>query len=736
MADFTSTRREVLKIGGTLLVSFTLADKILPALAQGRVAKKTVASDEVDGFLSVGANGQVTVYSGKVDLGTGVRTALTQIAAEELDVPFDRITLVQGDTALTPDQGPTWGSVSIQIGGMRIRQAAATARQALVDMAAQRLVVPATELKIENGTITGRGKSVSYAELVGGGNLSLKVDDNAPVKDPATYTIVGKSVARLDIPAKATGRFEYMHDFRIAGMLHGRVIRPLAIGATLESVDESSVKDVTGLVKVVREGNFLGVIATTEWGAIQAARKLKATWSKWEGLPDRAQLWEHVRATKTNSDEITSNIGNSAEALRDAPKRLAATYDFAIHTHGSIGPSCAVVEISDGKIMCWSASQATHRLRRQLAGMMEVPLENVRCLYIEGSGCYGRNGHEDAAGDAALLSRAVGGRPVRVQWMRVDEHGWDPKGPPGLADLRGAVDSEGKVVAWEAHFFLLDDLFGPVPLIAATLSGLPVTTEQMPKVFAIRNTTIPYAFPNVRTIAHRLSETPLRSAWVRSPGRLQNTFANECFVDELAASIGADPLDFRLNYLNDARGAELLQRLAILAKWEKRPSPHRDIKDNVVTGRGISYVKYDMLRTYVGAVAEVEIDRRTGDIVVQRFFVVHDCGQIINPDGVTNQIEGNVIQTVSRTLKEEILFDRSAVTSLHWGTYPILTFPEVPDIIIELINRPTEKPWGVGEPASTIVPSAISNAVFDAIGVRLRSVPFTPAKVIAAIEGH
>ena len=735
MLDFVSTRRGVLKTGGALFVTFTLAGKVLPALAQGSAQNKTVSPYEVDGFLSVGVDGQIIVYSGKVDLGTGVRTALMQIAAEELEVPLDRVNLIQGDTALTPDQGPTWGSLSIQIGGMQIRKAAATARKALVEMAAEHLGVSATELRIENGTIKGSDKSISYAELVGGRTFSLKVDKDAPVKDPASYTIVGKSVPRLDIPPKVTGHFMYMQDFRVAGMLHGRVIRPLAIGAKLENVDDSSVNGVPGLVQVVREGNFLGVVATTEWGAIQAARKLKATWSKWEGLPERAHLWEHVRATRINSDEATSNVGNSAKALSDAPKRSSATYDFAIHTHGSIGPSCAVVEINDGKITCWSASQATHRLKKQLAAMMAIPLDNVRCLYIEGSGCYGRNGHEDAAGDAALLSRAVGGRPVRVQWMRADEHGWDPKGPPILIDLRAGVDSEGKIIAWESEFFLPDDGFGPVPLVAATLADLPGTTEQLPK-FIVRNTAIPYAFPNVKTVAHLLNETPFRPSWIRSPGRLQSTFANECFVDELAASVSADPLDFRLQHLSDPRGVELLQRLAVLAKWEKRPSPRNDVKGDVVTGRGISYVKYELVRTYVGAVAEIEVDRRTGEVRVERFLVVHDCGQIINPNGVTNQIEGNIIQTVSRTLKEEVLFDRSAVTSLHWATYPILTFPEVPDVIIELIDRPNEKPWGAGEPAATIVPSAISNAVFDAIGVRLRSVPFTPAKVMAAIDGH
>jgi CO/xanthine dehydrogenase Mo-binding subunit len=731
MLDFVPARRDVLKTGGAILVSFVLADPVTSALAQASTTKKNVAPDEVDGFLSIDADGQVTVYSGKVDLGTGVRTALTQIAAEELDVPPDRVTIIQGDTALTPDQGPTWGSLSIQIGGMQIRKAAATARGALIELAAARLGVPATELQINNGILKGSGKTISYAELVGGRALSLKVDKDAVVKDPARYTVVGTSLRRLDLPAKATGRFNYMHDFRVPGMLHGRVIRPLAIGSDLESVDESSVNEISGLVKVVREGNFLGVVATTEWGAIQAARKLKATWSKWDALPEQARLWEHVRATKINSDEVTSNVGNSAKALANASKRLTATYDFAIQTHGSLGPSCAVVEMNDNGITCWSASQATHQLRRHLAAMLAVPVANVRCLYIEGSGCYGRNGHEDAAGDAALMSRAVGGRPVRVQWMRPDEHGWDPKGPPILVDLRAGVDGEGQLVAWESEFFV-PLIASPVPLIAATLADLPGTTEQLHKF--IRHTAIPYAFPNVKTVAHLLSETPFRLSWIRSPGRLQNTFANECFLDELAAFVGEDPFDFRLGHLDDPRGIELLQRLAILAKWEKRPSPQKDRKGNVLTGRGVSYVKDELVRTYVGAVAEVEVDQRTGEIGVQRFFVVHDCGQIVNPDGVRNQIEGNIVQTVSRTLKEEVQFDRSAVTSLHWATYPILTFPEVPDVIVQLINRPKEQPQGAGEPAATVVPSAISNAVFDAIGVRLRSVPFTPAKLVAAMQ--
>jgi nicotinate dehydrogenase subunit B len=728
-----ATRREFVK--GALLVTFTLACDITPGRAQQMTAAKTVSAEEVDGFLAIDADGNVTVYSGKVDLGTGVRTALTQIAAEELDLPIERVSIIQGDTALTPDQGLTVGSLTIQNGGMQIRQAAATARKALLEMSAQRLGVAPAALVVSNGTITAADKSVTYGELVGGRTFARKLDKDTPVKDPATYTNVGKSVPRLDIRDKAAGRFTYMHDFRVPGMLHGRVIRPLAIGAKLENVVESSVKDIPGLVAVVRERDFLGVVATTEWGAIQAARKLQATWSPWEGLPDREKLWDHVRSTKIVKDEVTSNVGNSADAIAKSPKRLSATYDFAIHTHGSIGPSCAVAEFRDGTLTSWSASQATHNLRKQLAQMFSLSVENVRCIYLEGAGCYGRNGHEDAAGDAALLSKAVA-RPVRVQWSRSDEHGWAPLGPPIIIDLRAGMDNSGDVAAWESEVFFPQNVGIPplVPLVSATLSGLPAE-RHIGTGPLFQNSAIPYRFANVKTVCHRLETTPLRPSWIRTPGRMQNTFANESFMDELAAAASADPFEFRLKYLdrNDKRAIELIERLAKLAKWEKRPSPQH-VNGNVVSGRGVSYVRYDLARTYVGAVAEVEVDRTTGAIRVERFFVTHDCGQIINPDGVRNQIEGNVIQTVSRTLFEEVLFDRSAVTSLHWGTYPILTFPDVPEIEIELIDRPREKPWGAGEPAAAVVTAAISNAVFDATGVRLRSVPFTPAKVKAAIN--
>jgi len=726
-------RREFLEATGILIVSFSLPCFGSAADAQSATLPKTVALDEVDAFLAIASSGLVTLYSGKVELGTGVGTALTQIVADELDVPPSRIEVVEGDTATTPAQGKTWGSLTIQVGGVQIRQAAATARQALLQEAGKRLGAAAGDLVVEKGVVRARGdgKQISYGELIGGKNFALKIDQQAPLKDPANYKIVGQPIPRFDIPPKVTGQFTYIQDFKLPGMLHGRVVRPPAIGASLQSVEEKSVNDVAGLVKVIHQGNFLGVVAESEWGAIRAAQKLKASWSNWEGLPEQSHLWEYVRATKINKDDVTSNVGNAEQALEQAAKRVSATYNFAIHSHGSMGPSCAVAEFKDGKLTCWSASQATHDLRLQLAAMLSMKDSDVRVIYVDGSGCYGRNGHEDAAADAVLLARAVG-RPVRVQWMREDEHGWDPKGPPTLMDLQAGLDGSGHVVAWYSQLYVPEGAGGNVKLVAAELAGLPFEKGMSPGNI-INNSAIPYTFPNVRTVAHRLAETPLRPSWIRAPGRMQNTFCNEAFVDEVAVAAGADPLEFRLHYLNDSRGTDLLKRLARFAQWQGRTS-QKASSGEVSTGRGTSYVKYELARTYVGAVADVEINRKSGEIRVKHVAIVQDCGQVINPDGVRNQIEGNVIQTVSRTLKEEVTFDRSHVTSLDWVTYPILTFPEVPDVDIDLMERPTEKPWGVGEPSSAVVPSAIANAVFDAVGVRLRSVPFTPAKLRAALQ--
>ncbi len=726
-------RRNFLKASGSLVVAFSLADVVHAASARAAVRAKSLSLDEVESFIAVGPGGKITVYCGHVDLGTGVETAIAQIAAEELDVPFGRVTVIQGDTALTPDQGITSGSFSIQGAGMQIRQAAATARQALLAMAAQRLGSSIANLAIADGIVLSKsnGKQVGYGDLVRTESLALAVDKKAPLKAPGDYTIVGKPIARIDIPAKVTGQFTYVHDFKVPGMLYGRPVHPPAMKARLLSVDESSVSDIPGIVKVVREGDFCGVVAKTEWAAIKAAQQLKATWTTWRGLPPENELWQYVRASEIAKDEVTSNVGNAAAALQQASQRMKATYDFAMQTHGSIGPSAAVAEIKDGKLTCWTASQATHALRKQLAQMLSMSEDDVRCVYIEGAGCYGRNGHEDAAADAALMARAVG-RPVRVQWMRWDEHGWDPKGPPTLVDLEVALDASRNVVAWKGDFYI--PVGGPaaVWLLTAELARLP-HREDLETGSIFRNSALPYDFPNRYTVCHRLASTPLRPSWIRSPGRMQNTFANESFLDEIIAASGADALEFRLQHINDPRGAELLRRLGKVAKWEAHKIGDRGRGGDILRGRGLCYVHYELSRTYVGLVADVEVDRKSGKTRVIRAFVVHDCGQIINPDGVRNQVEGGVIQTVSRTLIEELKFDRSRVTSLDWSTYPILTFPDVPDVVVDLIDRPTEAPWGAGEPACAVVPAAIGNAIFDATGARLRSVPFTPNDVAAAL---
>ena len=736
-------RRSLLAAAGLLTVTFAVPRALAETAGQAAsreateaLTDKTVAATDVDSYLGIDAAGNVTLYSGKVDLGTGVETALTQMVAEELDVPIARVSVIQGDTLLTPDQAPTYGSNSIQKGGLQIRQSCATARKALVDEAAKRLGVAAGDLAVKDGVIAAKdGRSVAYGALIGGKHFDLKLDPKAPTKNPDAYTIVGKSVARLDIPAKCTGDFTYMQDYRVPGMLHGRVVRPPALGATLKSVDESSIKGIPGVVKVVRIANFLGVVCKGEWAAIKAARQLKAEWTSWDGLPEQAKLWDHVRHTKVAHEDVTQTKGDVDAAMAAATqfggKVLKASYDFAIHTHGSIGPSCAIAEWKDGKLTCWTASQATHNLVTQLAIMSKVKPQDVRCIYVEGSGCYGRNGHEDAAGDAALMAREVGA-PVRLQWSRHDEHGWDPKGPPTLIDLEAALDDKGAVTAWHSQFFVPQGAAGLVPLTSAELGELPHTAVLSPGGIT-GNTAIQYAVPAIKTAAHRLETTPFRPSWIRTPGRMQNTYANESFLDELALAAGVDPFDYRRRLLDDKRGLAVLDRLHELAKWST-PDPKRDRSGDVLTGRGMAYVKYELIRTYVGGVADVAIDRKTGKVRCTKFTVVQDCGQIINPDGVRNQLQGNVVQTVSRSLIEELTFDRSMVTSLDWASYPIITFPDVPEVIMGLIDLPHEAPWGAGEPSAAIVPPALCNAVADALGVRMRSIPFKPEKVKAALQ--
>ena len=735
------SRRQWLQgAAAALVVGFSADASLAASPAPVLAAPKSVAKDAVDSFVALHADGQVTIYVGKVDLGTGTKTAMAQIAADELDVPFASITMVMGDTATTPDQWLTGANLTIAQGGGELRRACATARHALVNRAAERLGVPATDLGVAQGVIRSKSdpnKSISYAALVQGGGLGLKVDAKAPLKPASEFKVVGTSVPRVDLPAKVSGEFIYAHDFRLPGMLHARVVRPDEIGAKALAVDDQACRKISGYVQTVREGNFIAVVSKTEWGAVKAARALKVKWSSGSGLPEQATVMDYWRQQPLAKQDVTQKVGDAPAALASSAKRVKATYDFAVQTHASLGPSCAVADFKDGQLVVWSPSQATHSMQTELAGITGIAQSNIRLVYLDGSGCYGRNGHEDATADAALLAKLLG-KPVRVQWMRSDETARAPKSPPRLMDMEAALDANGKLQAWSGDFYIaLNHIvaFKPLdfPLLAATDLGQPKPGNWVG--FLFQNSGAPYAVPNILVNTRHVAEAFFRSAHLRSPGRIENSFANESFMDEMAAQAGADPAEFRLRHLSDPRAVAVIRAALKLSNWDTRAGTSADArkKTGLARGRGISYVRYNGTTTYVAAVAEVEVDRASGYVKVTRVCVGHDCGQIINPDGLANQIEGGVIQTVSRTLMEQVNWDRRKVTSVDWGSYPILRFPDAPKVEVDMINTPGDVAWGAGEPTPTAIPAAIANAIYDATGARLRSIPITPAKVKAAL---
>ena len=592
------------------------------------------------------------------------------------------------------------------------------------------------DLVASNGEVRPKsgGTGVRFADLIGGRNFNLKLDPKAPLKDPATYTLVGKPLARPDVPAKCTGSFTYMQDFSLPGMVHARVIRPPAIGAKLVSVDEFSIKDFAG-ASVVRIKDFLAVVASDEWTAIRAARALRAQWSEWSGLPEQGKLIATLRADPGITDEVLVTRGQPEASGREGAKTLTASYFWPMQSHGSIGPSCAVADVNADAATVWTASQGTHGNRNTFARFLGLPRDKVRLIYLDGAGCYGMNGHEDAAADAAILSRAVG-RPVRVQWSREDELGFDPKGPPQLLDISGTVGPDGRILAWRTEMWLPQTTKGlpDIPLLAPAAAGLDDVRGLQPGLIS-QNADPPYAADSLQVLVHWLKDTPLRPAPIRSPGKPANCFAVESFADELAAAAGLDPIEFRLRWLADGRGIEVIKRAAALMAWQSRPSPVRSKDAAVMRGRGFSYVHYKHSESYVAMGMEVAVERASGRIRVERVACAHDCGQIINPDGVRAQVEGSILQTLSRALMEEVQFDRSRVTSVDWGSYPIMRFSDVPKLDIELVDRPTQPPLGAGEAACAPVGAALANAVFDATGVRLRTVPFTPQRVKSALSG-
>ncbi len=692
--------------------------------------RSTLDVNEVDGYFSIHADGRITLYCGKVDLGQGIRIAIPQMAAEELGIDVAKIQMIDGDTALTPDQGPTAGSSGIMRGGVQIRQAAATARQALIAVAATQMNVPIDSLDAIDGEIRpiGGGKGIAFQNLIGNQQFKLKIDSKAKLRNPNTYRYVGKGLPRPDVPAKVMGTHVYMQDFSLPGMLHARVIRPQSVGSRIISVDESSIKRI-GKARIVRIEDFLAVVAEDEWDAQRASVALKVQWSLEKNLLGHAGVKDWLRKGPFESTQTIMKKGDVQQGLSQSTQKIQASYYWPVQSHASMGPSCAVADLSDGQqAVVWSASQATHRLRGIIARLMAIPNDKVRVIYLDGAGCYGMNGHDDASLDAALISKAIG-KPVRVQWTRQDENIWDPKGPPQLIDIEGGVSADGKIAAWKTVMF--------IPKATAQLPNIPLLGPQSAGIKQLmgistglisQNGNPPYSTPHVEVSANWHKDAPLRPSNIRAPGKIANCFAVESFTDELSHLAGVDPLEFRLQGMSDARGIEIIQRTAKLIGWKKRNTPVTKRSGTQLKGRGMAYMHYKGNETYVGVAMDVVVNTQTGVIQVKRLACAHDCGLIINPDGTQAQVEGNLLQTLSRTLHEEVKFDKSQVTSSNWATYPILTFPQVPEILIDLIDRPFEPPLGAGEAAATPIPAALANAVFDACGVRMRTAPFTPAQ--------
>jgi nicotinate dehydrogenase subunit B len=750
------SRRDLLKGTGALVVSFSLFRPAASLLAQSAAPfdSEPVATS-LDSWLAIARDGSVVVYTSKVDLGTGVETSLAQIVAEELDVPFKQVKMEMGDTTKTVDQGITAGSRTIERAGPQLRQAAAVGRQELLKLASARLEAPVDQLTVNDGVVSVAGspaKKVSYGSLIGGKQFQvqmpaagigwdLKVAPEAHVKAPKDYKIVGKSVPRVDLPPKFTGEFPYTPDFRTPGMLHGRVVRPATVVAKPASIDQDSIKHIPGVVKVVQDGSFVGVVAETEWAAIQAAKALKVTWSTPATMmPASAdEVYDYLNTTHSFRDVVVLNRGDAAAAVSQASKKMEQTYRWPFQMHGMFAPSCAVADVRGDKVMIWAASQGSFITRTRVAALLGVPEKNVHFIYRENSGCYGRLGTDDAAEDAVVMSRAVG-KPVRVQWMREDEHGWEPKGPAQLLTVRAGMDDQGKIIAWD----YLDRSF---PWTEST--GIPLVTSRQvgvklpPNFQGAPNGTggggDVYSFENSKITAAQIpwlqpDPTPLRTCPLRAPGDLARVFASESFIDEIAASNGVDPVEFRLRYLDqNMRAKDAVQAAAKRANWSPRPSPSPAAKGSHTTGRGIALTARST--SVVVAIAEVEVDKTSGKVVVHKVTVAHDCGLIINPNGLKNQIEGNVIQGTSRSLLEEVKYDVAGIKTLDWKSYPILKFEEIPDVDIVLIDRPEMPALGGGEPSIGPIPAAIANAIFDATGARLREAPFTPKRVLSALRG-
>jgi nicotinate dehydrogenase subunit B len=695
-------------------------------------------------FIKISADGTVAAFNGHVDLGTGIRTALGQIVAEELDVSFARVVVVLGDTSRVPNQGATIASETIQITAVPLRKAAAQARHFLLARAAEKLELAASELAIEDGLIRGRdNRSVSYGELIAGETIRLELADEVAVKAINAYTIVGRSVPRVDLPAKATGELVYVHDMRVPGMLHGRVVRPPYagvdagdfVGTSLIAVDETSVRDIPGLVAVVRIGDFVGVVTEREENAVKAAAQLQVSWKSTPTLPDLKDVETALRANPS-TPRVLMDKGDVDAAIDAADRPMQRTYVWPYQMHGSIGPSCAVADVQDEFVRVWSGTQNPHPLRTDLALLLARPENEIDVVRMEAAGCYGRNCADDVSADAVLLSRAVG-RPVRVQLTREQEHAWEPKGTAQLMDVNGGLNADGSVAGYD---FATRYPSNGAPTLALLLTRA-IEPSVLPSQMGDRTAIPPYDYNAIRVVAHDMLPI-VRASWLRGVSALPNTFAHESYIDELATAAGVDPIEYRLRYLKDPRGVDLVKAVAERADWTPRPIWKEPVTENdIVRGRGFAYALYvhSAFPGYGAAwsawIADVAVNKATGDVSITRVVAGQDSGLLINPDGVRHQIHGNVIQSTGRALMEEVSFDRTSVVSREWGAYPIIKFPDIPKIDVLMLPRQDQPPLGVGESASVPSAAAIANAIFDATGVRFRELPFTPERILAGLRG-
>jgi nicotinate dehydrogenase subunit B len=727
-------------------LAIVVASFALPCTALGQAPAPNLPfslrnNRRLEGWIRLEADETVTVFSGKAELGQGVLTALAQIAAEELDVGLDKVRMVSADTSRGPDEQYTFGSQSIEQSGSAIRAAAAQARAGLLAAAARRFGVPAEDLQIKLGVIVSpEGKRATLWEAANADPELLKgeVTATAPLKKPGNYSIVGKSIDRIDLPGKLTGAPSYLQDMRLPGMVFARVVRPPRYGANLVAYDEAGVRSLPGVIAIVRDGNFLAVAAKREEQAIAARTALLST-ARWSDdavpLPDITDL--HTELTKLRAETIVVSAAGQSEPMLDQVKRVSSEYTRSYLSHASIGPSCAAAWLKDGRMTVWSHTQGAFPLRGNLATVLAMNNDQVDVIHVAGAGCYGHNGADDAALDAALVARAVPGVPVKLQWMRDDEFAWSPFGPGMAMKLEAALASDGKIVDWSYDLWSNSHAMRPgqpggVNLLASWGLSTPFSKSPAPHIpqpfgDGDRNAVPYYELPRKQVRNHLLLDAPVRNGSFRTLGSHGNIFAIECFMDELAAAAGIDPLAFRLAHLKDPRARAVLEAVADNAGWS--PGKQGDGR----LGRGLAFCRYKSIGMYAAAIVDVDVDRKTGLIKVLRVVMAADLGLVVNPDGAKNQLEGGIVQAVSLTLNEQVAFDRREITSRDWSAYPILTFPEVPRIEISLMDR-SEPSLGAGEGSLPPASSALANAFANATGRRLRALPMTAERVKASLS--